>query len=623
MNRPLASILIGCLLPASLYGFSRVRTAAGEPLRLPSSRVQLVVSEGIRAAENILPGGDPLAALDAARQEWNQLSTSSVFFQPFTTSAETLARNDGINLITFSDTALFAGDAHTLATTVIFFTRSTGIVVDTDVVFNPAVKIFVTPGSEGLDLQSVATHEFGHAITADHTAVLSATMFQSSGELEFFQRSLDPDDVAFAASAFPAASRPFGSISGRVLSGGTPVFGAHVVAYEPGRNIFISGVSLLDGRYRIDSVPAGNYRVYAEPFDGPVTLDSLLSGDRQSFFGGASTAFVTTAGAGVAVSEGQNVQQVDILVPPGNATVNVTRAGRNFVRPSNLATRFLLGPGPVLAGPGEIFTLAVVGDGITAESVVSSGVQLELQGSGLRVRNRGGSTFQSGTAFLFAEIAVEEDAAPGPRQVKVTAGSQISYYTAGLVIAERDATQSAHRLAGVEQGAAKFTGIGVTNLSGSPAVVRALYYDSSGELFSIPGMENPSFFSVPAGGQVGRLTQEIFRAAHQEQGWVELQADRAQVYSFSLTGDAGTRLTGTDVPLSGLTRGIFTDVRQNAVSQTEIHLVNPNSSAATVLLRFVGLSGVQLGPVTRVVGPRASLSETAAQLFAGLTADGG
>ncbi|MBI4456342.1 MAG: matrixin family metalloprotease [Acidobacteria bacterium] len=624
MKRQFIFLLSVFVFSTPVGAFVRMHTPGGEPLKLPSDKVQLTLSNQIAAAPNILPGGDPIAALDAARQEWNQFSTSSVFLQPFTNSSENLAKDDGINLITFSDDSPFVRDTDNLATTVINFSPLTGTVRDTDVAFNPNFKFFVTSSNQGFDLQSVVTHELGHTITADHSGVQSATMWASTEELGVVQRSLDWDDIAFAASTYPTATRPFGSVSGRVIVAGGSAFGAHVVVYDPDRNVVIGGMSLRDGTYRIDSVPPGNYIVYAEPFDRPMTTASLF-GRGNGFFSSANTMFMTSSsGSRQAVALGQQVQNVDIAVPSSNVILNISRAGRNFVRPSNSATSFNLRPGPVLAGPGETFTLVVAGDGITADSVLARDFRLEIEGSGFRITDRGGDVFQSGTPFAFAQIAVAENAVPGPRQVKVTVGGQTSYYTAGFVIGERSVTQSVQRFGAVRQSAAEFTGIGITNLSDVAAVVRALFFDSSGELFAIPGMQNPAFLSVPSKGQIAQFSQEIFQAVQQENGWVELQADQGQVYSFFLSGDAGgTKLDGSDVPRSGMTNGIFTDVRQNSTFQTEIHMANGNSTPATVTFQFVGILGRKLGPVTRVLGPRSGLSETAGQLFGGVVSDGG
>ncbi len=195
-------------------------------------------------------------------------------------------------------------------------------------------------------------------------------------------------------------------------------------------------MSLRDGSYLVDGLPPGNYSIYAEPFDGPVTLSSLLSGANNPFFGAANTKFMTSSGAAQVVSVGQNLQGVDISVPPGDATLNATRAGRNFTGATHSASSFFIGSGPVVVSPGEgqsqPITLVVTGDGIRSDV---TDMRLDVEGSGIIIKTRGRGSFQSGTAFVFVNIAVAPDATPRARQLKVTRGGETSFYTAGLVVA--------------------------------------------------------------------------------------------------------------------------------------------------------------------------------------------
>ncbi|MDZ7729114.1 MAG: matrixin family metalloprotease [Dehalococcoidia bacterium] len=80
----------------------------------------------------------------------------------------------------------------TLAVTCTWYSGSTAIEFDME--FDPGWS-WTTGGSTQIDLQSVATHEFGHALGLGHTSVSSAVMYASysAGSVK---RTLHSDDVA-------------------------------------------------------------------------------------------------------------------------------------------------------------------------------------------------------------------------------------------------------------------------------------------------------------------------------------------------------------------------------------------------------------------------------------------
>src|SRR5689334_8547873 len=177
---------------------------------------------------------------------------------------------DGTNLICFTCATDFSSDG-TLAVT--FTTtangpgaddmhggksRFAGQILDADILFNPGVK-FTMDGSGGSDLQTVLTHEIGHFLGLDHSAVVKAMMFPYAPPLE---RTLSSDDVAAISTLYPKANPDVetGSISGKVtMTDGSAVFGAHVFADSttnalayPGnvRKTPIGALTMADGTYQ-------------------------------------------------------------------------------------------------------------------------------------------------------------------------------------------------------------------------------------------------------------------------------------------------------------------------------------------------------------------------------------
>jgi hypothetical protein len=232
-------------------------------------------------------------------------------------SAETSSPSN-INLICFvcSD-ADFTKDAQTLAVTLFSFataagqadghggtTQFAGQMLKADILFNPA-DTFTTDTSAAsgsvIDLQTVATHEIGHFLGLDHSAVVNATMFPFS---PVSRESLAWDDVAAISALYPGMqSVPVGTIQGTVhFQAGGGVFGAHVFAdstttasgYGNGiRKSPIGTLTDVSGSYTITGLPVDSYSITAEPLDGPVSNTDVS--DYPKVFGqtAVQTSFTT------------------------------------------------------------------------------------------------------------------------------------------------------------------------------------------------------------------------------------------------------------------------------------------------------------------------------------------
>lgn len=205
-----------------------------------------------------------------------------------------------------------------------------GTILDNDVQFNTKVsngfRFTVDPSQadtndQSIDLEAIATHEFGHSLGLAHvpnnqksaTDGDGATMFPlvDTGDPveELSWRSPDIDDIAYASYFYPEGSAPsgpaalqpgdvafssaFGLITGELRHGvlNQPIAGGYVqainrdtgeesvgaysgtayVAFNPATNgigaINNVGLAISNGNYVIP-VPQGNYNVRVEPIDG-------------------------------------------------------------------------------------------------------------------------------------------------------------------------------------------------------------------------------------------------------------------------------------------------------------------------------------------------------------------
>jgi hypothetical protein len=239
---------------------------------------------------------DVIAAAFAAWQAAPN-ATLAVSEGTMTNVSSEAASPASINLVCFvcSD-ADFSRDNTTLAVTITTtsdaanqndghggITAFAGQILKADIIFNPTVQFSTDSGGVGEDLQTVATHEVGHFFGLDHSSVVRAVMFPFASDLT----TLSYDDVAAISTMYPKGTPDFqaGSIAGKVqFASGTAVFGAHVFAEsttssEPlGPNIRkspIGTLSLPNGSYSINGLPADTYIITAEPLDGPLTVPDI------------------------------------------------------------------------------------------------------------------------------------------------------------------------------------------------------------------------------------------------------------------------------------------------------------------------------------------------------------
>jgi hypothetical protein len=189
---------------------------------------------------------------------------------------------DGINLLTIADTAeneAFNSEAMTGRTRV-FFDPETGNIAEADISINPRPRAedgtelqFSTDGTPGTyDLEATFTHEIGHLLGLDHSAVLSSTMqsrqaFNGTfGLPALTERTLSEDDRQKVRSLY-GSKQKVGRIEGRLVDNRTPgaltpLNGVNVwvESVATGR-VIASDVTADDGTYKLDGLVAGQYRV--------------------------------------------------------------------------------------------------------------------------------------------------------------------------------------------------------------------------------------------------------------------------------------------------------------------------------------------------------------------------
>src|SRR5437868_3808996 len=281
---------LGATVPIRAYTL-RYRDASGIVARRWLTRpIIIAFSTSLNSPpSNIKEGSDVIGALRRALHHW-AAATDVQFFET-TSSAQMISpqhAGDRINLITVSsDNAAAFGSYENPGRTRVFY-DSGGAITEADVALNPNVS-FSSDGSPGTyDLESTFTHEVGHLLGLEHSAILGATMQprQAMNGLynlpAFTQRTLSEDDIAGARALYGSRAGT-GSLFGRLIAnsvGGQsqPIFGAHVFAEDAltGR-VIAGGITLQSGDYRIDALPRGSYHVIGQSLDGPVEADEIAT----------------------------------------------------------------------------------------------------------------------------------------------------------------------------------------------------------------------------------------------------------------------------------------------------------------------------------------------------------
>lgn len=380
---------------------------------------------------NLAAGSDPVTAVQAAMQAW---AIAPVRFSlSDTTTSVTDGVVDGRNVISFADTPgnrdMTAGN-HVAVTGVWFQSSGSEWNIDeVDTVFNPRER-FATDGSaDAFDVQGVLTHELGHALGINHSAITAVTMYPFTDHGRLAPRTLDPDDVAAMRALYGVPDPDAGTIAGQVVTtAGDPVLGAHVVATNRDGVVLIGALADRDGSFTLPSLPAGDYQVYAEPLIGNTSpanygryYREALTTFRPAFAGGDPTATPVT------VTAGQTTTLDPISVDPEGATIGFlaigwSQTGRSFRLDSPFA--------PPVHGGASTY-LVVIGDNLDAvpdDGFRFSGPDLELDSSQVL---RG--TLQ-GHAVAILPLRVHRGAPPGPRNLTMDTGTEQAVYTGAVVV---------------------------------------------------------------------------------------------------------------------------------------------------------------------------------------------
>lgn len=368
-----------------------------------------------------IANGSEFQAIQAAFQTWQNVSTASVSFQYNGATTIPTVGEDGQNVVTFVDGSVPLG-SETIAATFSFFNvdgTGTLVIKEADIAFSTSVNFSTSGEPAKYDIQSVATHEIGHLLGLDHSALLSSVMapYGAPGQLD--QRTLSYDDIAAITWLYPNGLDS--SITGTITSGGLPIFGAHIVALDLNGNAAASTVSFPDGSYEIDYLQPGLYKLYAEPLDGPVT-EQNIGGTLTSFYTGLQTNFSTTFSGDVTDLSRATTLQVfsGRNTPLGNIHVQAANS-LNLTAPTNYAAH---------VPQGSQTAITVGGAGIVPGVAFSASDPAVSIGPA----SFGGAIGSNASTSATLPITVSPSASIGAKNIAVTLNGVTSVLSGALVI---------------------------------------------------------------------------------------------------------------------------------------------------------------------------------------------
>jgi hypothetical protein len=257
-------------------------------IRWPARTIEIALSTSLQSpGANIKSGSDVVGAVRRALARWSTVARIN-FVVGWSSSSSVSPSNagDGISLITIADTPenqTFNADS-TAGRTRVFFDPETGAIAEADISINPHPKTeegadlqFSTDGSPGTyDLEATFTHEIGHLLGLDHSAVLGSTMqsrqaFNGTfGLPALTERTLSEDDRQRVRSLYGPKQR-LGRIEGRLIDNRLPNTSSPLSAVtvwaenvSSGR-VVASGTTSDDGTYKFDGLAPGQYRVVVAP----------------------------------------------------------------------------------------------------------------------------------------------------------------------------------------------------------------------------------------------------------------------------------------------------------------------------------------------------------------------
>jgi hypothetical protein len=316
------------------------------------------------------------------------------------------------------------------------FSTVGGSITEADIVLNPGQQ-FSSDGTSGTyDLEATFTHEVGHLLGLEHSAVMSAMMQPRQGRNGIYDlssygsRNLSEDDRAGARAIYGArlGSGVRGSITGTItFSSGAPVFGANVWAEEAtsGR-VIASNITLANGSYHIAGLLPGSYRVFAQALGGTVSASEIAS-QRGAY-------------AGLLLNQqsqfrAEEVGSVRVSAGASSALSAQLSGSPALLNPSFIGINRQLSTISVPLGPARIYRVFVAGEGVSAAQLSKTGLSTSSPFVVIDQASVADVDFGNGLSVISFDVAVGAGAAEGDYSLRLQSlNGEVAYVVGGLTI---------------------------------------------------------------------------------------------------------------------------------------------------------------------------------------------
>lgn len=290
------------------------------------------------------------AMVDSAFAAWAAIPETKVRFQSGGVVANVNRAADRI-AVTLADDLM--RDQGAAAITSYMYDVKTGRMLDADIAVDPSV--FKNNINGAMALQ----HEVGHTLGLDHSAVLSSIMYPYVGDGDE-PAAFDLDDRISISNIYPQpdAALVGATLSGRVMGDNGGIFAAQVVAVDAKGQPVGSVLTNAAGEFTLAAIPAGSYRLYAEPLDGPVDTGALQGTWREAKAMSFPTEFF---GSAMKVENGKVYGNL-VLTTNGSNQLNPRWIGVSPIGKPDVS----LSSSPATVRPGENVTVTIGGDGFTS-----------------------------------------------------------------------------------------------------------------------------------------------------------------------------------------------------------------------------------------------------------------